>query len=369
VSPVAENSVPDTLGWTPVAEHHDLLGWRWVLGGCPVKLAAWLPLALTSACGGRIENAAGPDAGTEAASVVAPPTSTPVTLASGQNTPQGIAVNDSVVAWGNYASGHGDGSVVVVGLDGGSPITIASSGEPGAIALDSTSVYWQDWANDLVMKAPLDGGAPTTLATAAGPVAVSGSNIYWIQDVSLVGMPTAGGVTTTLASVTSSAPVLAMFANGSRVCWIGDDVQDVPIGGGTITTVAQDVYWGRNLVTDLAVDATSAYWLYVGNAGTAVMKAPLTGGTEVTMATRMPSNQPASIAVDARNAYWTESGIGPSASGTILSVPVGGGTPTTLAIQQPGPNGIAVDATSVYWANAGFGYDQAGGTIVKIQKQ
>lgn len=134
-----------------------------------MRRAAWLLLALTTACGARVESVAGSDAGAEAAGGSPPPISPPVTLASGQNTPQAIAVNDSVVAWGNYASGHGDGSVVVVGLDGGSPITIASSAQPGAIALDSTSVYWDDWVTGLLMKAPLDGGAPTTLATAAGP--------------------------------------------------------------------------------------------------------------------------------------------------------------------------------------------------------
>lgn len=182
-------------------------------------------------------------------------------------------------------------------------------------------------------------------------------------------MPASGGAITTLA-VVSPDPILAMGANGSSVCWLGvDGVVDIPIGGGTTTTLALDAYWGQTLVTDLTVDATSAYWLYASGAGTNVVKAPLAGGAEVTIGTRTPSDQPASIAVDARNVYWTESGTGFSPSGTILSIPVGGGTPTTVAVQQAYPNGIVVDATSVYWANEGQGYDKPNGTIMKIPKQ
>jgi hypothetical protein len=55
------------------------------------------------------------------------------------------------------------------------------------------------------------------------------------------------------------------------------------------------------------------------------------------------------LAVDAANLYWAEDGV--SALGRILSVPLSGGTITTLAINQNDPLGIVVDDRSVYWAN------------------
>lgn len=50
--------------------------------------------------------------------------------------------------------------------------------------------------------------------------------------------------------------------------------------------------------------------------------------------------------MDATSVYWTD-----SSGGTVMKAPLGGGTPTTLAPGQVGPDGIAVDGTSVYWTN------------------
>jgi hypothetical protein len=46
-----------------------------------------------------------------------------------------------------------------------------------------------------------------------------------------------------------------------------------------------------------------------------------------------------------------------------MKVPLGGGTPTTIASGQSSPVGIAVDATSVYWTNNGSG---TAGAVVKV---
>ena len=96
----------------------------------------------------------------------------------------------------------------------------------------------------------------------------------------------------------------------------------------------------------IAVDATSVYWT-TAVSGT-VMSVPLGGGTPTTLASAQVD--PTGIAVDATNVYWANKSINDGA-GTVMRIPLAGGTPTTLASGQDDPNGIAVDATSVYWTN------------------
>ncbi|WP_437503823.1 hypothetical protein [Sorangium sp. So ce1099] len=61
--------------------------------------------------------------------------------------------------------------------------------------------------------------------------------------------------------------------------------------------------------------------------------------------------------MDATGVYWTN-----TAGGTVMTVPIDGGSTSTLATGQNLPMGIAVDATSVYWTNYGSG------TVMKRSK-
>jgi hypothetical protein len=55
---------------------------------------------------------------------------------------------------------------------------------------------------------------------------------------------------------------------------------------------------------------------------------------------------PSAIAVDAAGVYWTNAG-----DGTVMEVPLAGGTPVTLASRQGSPTALAIDATNAYFAN------------------
>jgi hypothetical protein len=97
----------------------------------------------------------------------------------------------------------------------------------------------------------------------------------------------------------------------------------------------------------IAVDATSVYWLdgMASGGGGSVMKVPVAGGTPTTLASGS-TDAIERFVVDATNVYWA------TWSGTIMKVPLGGGTPTKLC-SYPGnrsTSAIAVDAANVYWS-------------------
>jgi hypothetical protein len=253
---------------------------------------------------------------------------TVTTIASGQAGPWGLASTGSLIYWANSNPVGSSVASIVSSITppfSPSPYTNASGfmGNPGPIAVDSTSVYFTDinGGSTYIMKAPAQtSGSAVTLSP---------------------------GTTEMFGCATDSSFVY--FTN-----YGGGTIQKVSVNGGTPTTIAT----GQNLPFWIAVDGTNAYWATLGGAIGMVDKNGVNG------AKNLASGQAASgyLAIDASYVYWTNShcatDAGPCPS--VMKVPIAGGTPTTLASSQPGPSGIAVDATSVYWA------DTTAGTIMKL---
>ncbi len=127
-------------------------------------------------------------------------------------------------------------------------------------------------------------------------------------------------------------------------CGSGCAGQCIP--GGCLETLASDQVYPFPVPYAIAVDATSVY--FTTEIGGAVMKVPLGGGSPTTLAAGQ--TEPFGIAVDAAYVYWTAFG-----DGTVMKVPLNGGTATVLASGQLQPFGIAIDAANVYWTNYGDG--------------
>jgi len=113
----------------------------------------------------------------------------------------------------------------------------------------------------------------------------------------------------------------------------------------------------------LAVSNGVLYWTQY-DTGQSIMSVPVTGGTPTTVV----SNQdyPWAIAADANNIYWTNydndgavSG-GTTNAGQVLQAPVGGGTVITLQMGLEDPYGIAIDSQNVYFTT------YAGGRVKKV---
>ena len=202
-------------------------------------------------------------------------------------------------------------AVVQVAIGGGTPVTLYSGPQvPESIAIDATSVYWV--ANfggpGTVTKVPIggDGGAATILYSLSGAIpcdiAVDSTSAYWTD---------CGGA--------STAGIIS-----------------VPVGGGSAVTLAS----GTGQAFYIAIDASNVYWSSQSAGVNAILSVPkVVGGSISTLASGLGNIQ--DLAVDASFAYYVD-----SSASAVLRVPIGGGTPSTVATQ--GGAGIAIDAAHVY---------------------
>jgi hypothetical protein len=102
------------------------------------------------------------------------------TLASDQDTPSGVAVDDEQVYW----TTAGSGLILSMPKAGGDVTTLASGQtKPYAVAVNATGVYWTS-ADGTVKSVPASGGTPVTVASGEetpGLITADATSVYWVD--------------------------------------------------------------------------------------------------------------------------------------------------------------------------------------------
>ena len=306
----------------------------------------------------------------------------PIIIASGLETPSGIAVDGANVYFTLYLAGTVE-TCPLTGCAGAPKILSAGNDEPNDIKVDATNLYWASEGSGVglgsIKRCALPGcSSPTTLGSGSivDWVATDANNVYWTStyDGFAYSCPIAGcgGTGTPIASnltvpwhITADATnVYIAVWNGSlnAPATNGGVIGKCPVGG--CTGAPTQLSKSENQPYQIAVDTDYVYW--AGFKDNTIKRCAIAGCP--TGATVIASGEggPSGIAVDDKYVYWTN-----YSSGTVRVCAKDGcdKTSATLAVGQNHPNLITFDSSYVYFTD--FGSESAtakDGSVVKVPK-
>lgn len=216
------------------------------------------------------------------------------------------------------------------------------SSNPVGLALGVDAVFWTDNWLDQVARTPKSGGTATVLASnTLGPwgIALDSTNVYFASDgdEAIWKVPLAGGSASKLAEVPALGTTAGLAVHGSTLYWLGGDtLRATPTQGG-VTTVLGSATTPSSLT--LVVEPTAAYW--GGWLEGSVLSLPLAGGTPSTVAS---ASYPSEVDADALALYYGDD------SG-LWKVAKGGGAPLLLDAKSIGVTNVATDGANVYYSD------------------
>ncbi|MEO6420477.1 MAG: hypothetical protein ABIP39_13760 [Polyangiaceae bacterium] len=337
-------------------------------------MRALLFALLVAGCGSSTSDAPD-DAGPDAASDAGPPDPGTYALASGQDFPHGVAVDDTWVYWTNVVLGTVRKSKKH-GME--PPVLVAENqNEPTRLATNDGYLYWTNagtpsmsfFDGELVRISldPSGGGPPQVIASnqrRIADIAFDHDHVYWVVSGTLVSGHYDGDGSIWRASKDGSAPeMLAQTQNypsrlavdATHVYWTNDYGGTVMRCAVTGCSLAPDILYDmQDEPSGIALDGAGVYW--ANYHGGSVMKGALDG--------KSPAIELAgsrgfidALTTDGHTLYWTEAIIH-----DVMSIPNAGGALTPRAGDQKLPLDIAVDDQAVYWT------DETSGTVMRAPK-
>ncbi len=280
------------------------------------------------------------DAGAEAP----PATAGATLLASGQNVPLDLHVDDTHLCWINEGRrAEGVPGVFCMKKGGGTPVQLASGKGIYSIATDAENVYWTVPESYQLMKAPKGGGEAVAVATeqeGLSTVMLDGANVYWTGKEDIWAQPKSGGKPRAVSSKLATPGGLQLDDGYAYVYSVmAGKVARAPKKGGASKVVLSEE---RATLHYFLVDDASLYWTFGAEKKMEIDRMPKGGGK----ATQVVAGQdpPVDIRLDGDSIYWTT-------GDAILRVAKAGGPVSPVVDKVDRALSLAVDGTSVYWSD------------------
>ena len=274
------------------------------------------------------------------------PSSTPgaTLLASGQNVPMDLHVDDTHVCWLNEGRrAEGEPGLYCLPKSGGTPKQIVPGKGVYSLATDAEFIYWTVPEAMSLYKAPKNGGEPVTLATDQenlSTLVLDDAYVYWTGNEDVWRIEKAGGKPKSVASKLSTPGGLQVdegFVYFYSVI-AGKLARAPKKGGAAKVVVAED----RATLHAFFVDGANVYWTFGSEKKMEIDRQPKAGGKPVQVVTGQ--DPPVDIKQDGANIYWTT-------GDAILKVAKDGGAVTPVVPKVDRALSIAVDGSFVYWSD------------------
>jgi hypothetical protein len=212
------------------------------------------------------------------------------------------------------------------------------------LAVDAQNVYWTQLSSEAsIMQMPKHGGTPVAIASGQDyefGIVVDAEYVYFSDSLGAIKrVPIGGGSLTTLATLNANVEYF-LAVNATTLFIAGDQIASIPKGGGDLTVLAP----AQPQTAGVIIDDTNIYWTAQSNSGS-VNLMPLKGGIVTILASNLID--PCGPVVGGSTVFFSLIG-----EGELLSVPIAGGPITTLVASAPAPIPGAYDSGNVFWSTS-----------------